>query len=69
MTLRYDPTQRGIISLKSIGNDVVKNRRKPYPTSRDVEANVRNVLKRTMAKYKPERISVALSSGSAPRQK
>jgi len=63
MTLRYDPTQRGILSLKSIGNDVVKNRRKPYPTSRDVEANVRNVLKRTMAKYKPERISVALSSG------
>src|SRR6476619_654255 len=63
MTLRYDPTQRGIISLKSIGNDVVKNRRKPYPTSRDVETNVRNVVKRTIAKYKPERISVALSSG------
>ena len=63
MTLRYDPTQRGILSLKSIGNDVVQNRRKPYPTSRDVEAHLRNVVKRTIAKYKPERISVALSSG------
>ena len=64
MTLRYDPAQRGILSLKSIGNDVVKNRRKPYPTSRDVEANIRNVVKRTIAKYKPERISVALGRGS-----
>ena len=32
MTLRYDPTQRGVLSLKNIGNEVVKNRRKPYPT-------------------------------------
>ena len=63
MTLRYDPTQRGILSLKSIGNDLIQNRRKPYPTSRDVEANLRNVVKRTMAQYKPDRISVALSSG------
>jgi asparagine synthase (glutamine-hydrolysing) len=63
MTLRYDPTQRGILSLKSMGNDVVKNRKKPYPTSRDVEANIRNVVRRTIAKYKPEGISVALSSG------
>ena len=57
------PHNEALLSLKSIGNDVVKNRRKPYPTSRDVEANIRNVVKRTIAKYKPERISVALSSG------
>lgn len=63
MTLRYDPTQRGILSLKDIGNDVVKNRRKPYPTSRDIETHLRSVVKGTIAKYKPERISVALSSG------
>ena len=63
MTLRYDPTQRGILSLKIIGNHVVQNRREPYPTSQDIEAHLRNVVKRTIAKYNPERISVALSSG------
>jgi asparagine synthase (glutamine-hydrolysing) len=63
ITLRYDPTQRGILSLKVIGNHVVQNRRKPYPTSQDVGAHLRNVVKRSIAKYKPERISVALSSG------
>ena len=63
MTLRYDPTQRGIISVKNIGNDDVKNRRKPYPTSRDIEIRLRSVIKETIAKYKPERISLALSSG------
>ena len=63
MTLRYDPTQRGIISVKNMGNDDVKNRRKPYPTSRDIEIRLRSVIKETIAKYKPERISLALSSG------
>jgi len=43
--------------------DVIKNRIEPYPTSRDIEAHLRNVVKGTIAKYKPERISVALSSG------
>jgi asparagine synthase (glutamine-hydrolysing) len=63
MTLRYDPTQRGVLFLKSIGNDVVQNRKKPYPTSQDVEAQLRNVVRRTMTKYNPKHISVALSSG------
>ena len=57
MTLRYDPTQRGLISL-NMGNDEVKNKK----TLPDITRR-RNVVKRTMAKYKPERISVALSSG------
>ena len=42
---------------------IVKNRRKPYPTSQDIETHLRNVIKGTIAKYKPERISLALSSG------
>jgi len=63
MTLRYDPTQRDVLSIKKVGNDVVKNRRKPYPTSLDIETHLRNVIKGTIAKYQPERVSVALSSG------
>ena len=40
VTLRYAPTQRGLISL-NMGHI----RRKPYPTSRDIEAYIRNVVK------------------------
>ncbi len=43
--------------------DVIKNRREPYPTPHDIEARLRQVIKATFAKYRPERISVALSTG------
>jgi asparagine synthase (glutamine-hydrolysing) len=64
LTLRYDPTTEIKSSVPKIDSDRVQNRRSDtYPSSNDIERELRIVIRENISRINPERISLALSTG------
>ena len=63
MTLRYDPSNSGVKLLKDIRQDSIKNRTTPYPSFKDIEIQLRKIIRKNLSKLNPNCISLALSSG------
>jgi asparagine synthase (glutamine-hydrolysing) len=64
LTLRYDPT----IEMESLVPKLDSNRVKvmrngTYPSSKDIEKELRNIIKTAISKHNPKTISLALSTG------
>ncbi|HJT84648.1 MAG TPA: asparagine synthase C-terminal domain-containing protein [Nitrososphaeraceae archaeon] len=63
MTLRYDPSKPRTKLIKHITYESMKDRSKPYPSFKDIETQLRKLIKKNILKLKPTNISLALSSG------
>ena len=64
LTLRYDPTIEVGSSLPKLVSDQVKVKRNgTYPSSKDIEKELRNIISTAISKHNPKTISLALSTG------
>lgn len=63
LTLRYDPSTPQNNLVKDISYDSMKNRTKPYPSFKDIEIQLRKIIKKNLSELNPKSVSVALSSG------
>jgi hypothetical protein len=64
LTLRYDPTVEIKSPLPRIVPDQVKvMRSEAYPSSKDIEKELRSVITKKISDLDPKRISLALSTG------
>src|SRR6188508_2235344 len=64
LTLRYDPTIEIKTSVPKVVPDQVKiNRNKTYPSSKEIEKELRQIIKNNISKFEPKTISLALSTG------
>ena len=64
LTLRYDPTTEIKSSVTKIDSDLVKNRRSnTYPSSKDIERELRLIINKSLSSLDPKRVSLALSTG------
>lgn len=64
LTLRYDPTIEVGSSVPKLVSDQVKVKRNgTYPSSKDIEKELRNIISTAISKYNPKTISLALSTG------
>ena len=64
LTLRYDPTIEVGSSVPKLVSDQVKVKRNgTYPSSKDIEKELRNIISTAILKYNPKTISLALSTG------
>ena len=64
LTLRYDPTIEIQSPIPKIDINQIKNRRSDtYPSSKDVEGQLRSIIKNNISRLDPKRISLALSTG------
>ncbi len=63
LTLRYDPSKPQTKLVKDISYDSMKNRRKPYPSFKDIEIQLRKIIKKNLSELNPNSVSLALSSG------
>jgi asparagine synthase (glutamine-hydrolysing) len=62
--LRYDPTIEVGSSVPKLGSDQIKVKRNgPYPSSKDIEKELRNIISTAISKHNPKTISLALSTG------
>jgi asparagine synthase (glutamine-hydrolysing) len=62
--LRYDPTIEVGSSLPKLVSDQVKVKRNgTYPSSKDIEKELRNIISTAISKHNPKTISLALSTG------
>jgi asparagine synthase (glutamine-hydrolysing) len=64
LTLRYDSTTESKSSIPKIDPDLVKNRRSnTYPSSKDIERELRLIINKSLSSLHPKRVSLALSTG------
>ncbi|HET8848029.1 MAG TPA: asparagine synthase C-terminal domain-containing protein, partial [Nitrososphaeraceae archaeon] len=64
LTLRYDPTIEIGSSVPKLDYNRVKVvRNGTYPSSKDIEKELRNIIKTAISKHNPKTISLALSTG------
>ena len=64
LTLRYDPTIEVGTSVPRLVSDQVKVKRNgTYPSSKDIEKELRNIISTAISKHNPKTISLALSTG------
>ena len=64
LTLRYDPTIEVGSSVPKLVSDQVKVKRNgTYPSSKDIEKELRNIISAAISKHNPKTISLALSTG------
>jgi asparagine synthetase B (glutamine-hydrolysing) len=63
LTLRYDPTIEIKSSIPQIETNQIKNRSNTFPSSQDIERELRAIIRENISRQNPERISLALSSG------
>lgn len=64
LTLRYDPTIEIKTPVPKVVPDQVKvKRNKTYPTSKEIEKELRLIIKNNISRYEPKTISLALSTG------
>ncbi|HJR83779.1 MAG TPA: asparagine synthase C-terminal domain-containing protein [Nitrososphaeraceae archaeon] len=64
LTLRYDPTIEIGSSVPKIDSNQVKVMRNgTYPSSKDIEKELRNIISTAISKHNPKTISLALSTG------
>lgn len=64
LTLRYDPTIEVGSSVPKLVSDQVKVKRNgTYPSSKDIEKELRNIISTAISKFNPKTISLALSTG------
>jgi asparagine synthase (glutamine-hydrolysing) len=62
--LRYDPTLEVGSSVPKLVSDQVKVKRNgTYPSSKDIEKELRNIISTAISKHNPKTISLALSTG------
>jgi asparagine synthase (glutamine-hydrolysing) len=62
--LRYDPTIEVGSSVPKLVSDQVKVKRNgTYPSSKDIEKELRNIISTAISKHNPKTISLALSTG------
>jgi asparagine synthase (glutamine-hydrolysing) len=63
LTLRYDPSVEETDSLRKITYEDLKNRKGPFPSSKEVENALRSNIRKKITESGAEKISVALSTG------
>lgn len=64
LTLRYDPTIEIKSPIPKIDINQIKNRRSDtYPSSKEIESELRTIIKNNISRLNPKRISLALSTG------
>lgn len=64
LTLRYDPTTEIKSPVPKIAPDQVKSKRgNTIPSSKDIESELRSIIKNNISRLDPKRISLALSTG------
>src|SRR6188508_847506 len=64
LTLRYDPTIEINRSVPKVVPDQVKiKRNKTYPSSKEIEKELRQIINNNISKFEPKTISLALSTG------
>jgi asparagine synthase (glutamine-hydrolysing) len=63
LTLRYDPTIEIKSLIPQIDISQIKNRSNTYPSSEDIERELRAIIRESISHINPERISLALSTG------
>lgn len=64
LTLRYDPTiEVGSLVPKLVSDQVKVKRNGTYPSSKDIEKELRNIISAAISKHNPKTISLALSTG------
>ena len=64
LTLRYDPTIEVRSSVPKLDSDQVKAKRNgTYPSSEEIEKELRNTISTAISKHNPKTISLALSTG------
>ena len=64
LTLRYDPTIEIKTSVPKVVPDQVKiKRNKTYPSSKEIEKELRQIINNNISKFEPKTISLALSTG------
>jgi asparagine synthase (glutamine-hydrolysing) len=64
LSLRYDPTIEVGSSVPKLVSDQVKVKRNgTYPSSKDIEKELRNIISTAISKHNPKTISLALSTG------
>lgn len=63
LTLRYDPALEETDSLRKITYEDLKNRKGPFPSSKEVENALRSIIRKKITESGAEKISVALSTG------
>ncbi|MDP9210470.1 MAG: asparagine synthase C-terminal domain-containing protein [Thermoproteota archaeon] len=62
--MRYDPTIEVGSSVPKLVSDQVKVKRNgTYPSSKDIEKELRNIISTAISKHNPKTISLALSTG------
>ena len=49
LTLRYDPCSPQTKLVKDISYDSMKNRTKPYPSFKDIEIQLRKIIKKNLS--------------------
>ncbi len=64
LTLRYDPTTvfKSMVP-KIVPHEVKDKRADTYPSSKEIEIELRSILEKTVSRLDPKRISLALSTG------
>ena len=64
LTLRYDPTIQIDSPVPKIPADKVESKRSNiYPSSKEVEKEIRLIINKSISRFDPKRISLALSTG------
>jgi len=63
LTLRYDPSVEETDSLRKMTYEDLKNRKGPFPSSKEVENALRSNIRKKITDSGAEKISVALSTG------
>jgi asparagine synthase (glutamine-hydrolysing) len=63
LTLRYDPTIEIKSPIPQIDISQIKNRSNTYPSSEDIERELRAIIRESISHINPKRISLALSTG------
>jgi len=63
LTLRYDPTIEIKSPIPRIDINQIKNRSDTYPSSKEIERELRTIIKNNISRLNPKRISLALSTG------
>jgi asparagine synthase (glutamine-hydrolysing) len=63
LTLRYDPTVEIRSPIPQIDINQIENRGNTYPSSEDIEKELRAIIRENISRLDPRRISLALSTG------
>ena len=63
LTLRYDPTTEIKSPIPKIDINQINNRSDAYPFPKDIERELRSIIKNNVSCLDPKRISLALSTG------